>query len=219
MSPVWLQIYHCLLAHWGPQHWWPGETPFEVMVGAILTQNTAWTNVERAMANLRAAEALDGVTMGELSDAALADLIRPAGCFNVKAHRLRALCAYLGQEAVLDNPGDLASRAGLPELRRRLLAVPGIGEESADAILLYALGLPSFVVDAYTRRIFRRLGLLADGMSYDAIQSLFHNHLPRDPQLYNEYHALIVQLGKTSCRPQPRCATCPLENRCPRNLI
>lgn len=215
MPNAWLDIYRKLHDIFGPQHWWPGETPFEVMVGAILTQNTAWSNVELAIANLKAAGALDGAALLDLPDASLAELIRPAGYFNVKTRRLKALCAYLRAEGVLDAPEALAGQAEPGELRRRLLAVHGIGAETADCILLYALDLPSFVVDAYTRRIFARLGRIEGDEPYAAIQALFHAHLPRDRALYNEYHALIVRLGKSACRPEPRCGECPLRRGCP----
>lgn len=211
----WLATYRALHARHGPQHWWPGDTPFEVMVGAVLTQNTAWSNVEKAIANLKAARALRCGAMLKLGDAELAELIRPAGYFNVKAKRLKHLCAFLRAEGAMGRPERLRERAPLPELRRRLLAVHGIGEETADSILLYALGLPSFVVDAYTRRIFGRLGLLRGGESYGEVQAEFEAALPRDVALYNEYHALIVQLGKSVCRPRPRCGECPLGAVCP----
>lgn len=214
---VWLEPYRRLFQAYGPQHWWPGETPFEVMVGAVLTQNTAWGNVERAIANLKAAGYLTCRGILSLSDTALADLIRPAGYYNVKARRLKALCAYLNAEAVADCPEALRDVATLPELRRRLLAVHGVGEETADSILLYALGLAVFVVDAYTRRIFSRLGLMTGNESYARIQQSFEAELPRDVGLYNEYHALIVHHGKTVCRPQPRCHGCPLLAICPQN--
>lgn len=211
----WRTPFDRLSAHYGPQHWWPGETPFEVMVGAVLTQNTAWSNVEKAIARLKQAKALTGPALLALPEAELAELIRPAGYFNVKAKRLRALCAFLDQAGVLDAPERLREQAPLPALRQRLLAVHGVGEETADSILLYALGLPSFVVDAYTRRIFDRLGLLAGGETYGAIQGAFQRHLPADTRLFNEYHGLIVQLGKAHCRPKPRCTGCPLQALCP----
>lgn len=217
MLNPWLATYRRLFDAYGPQHWWPGDTPFEVMVGAILTQNTAWSNVERAIANLRAAHALDGAALLDLPDTHLAELIRPAGYFNVKTRRLKSLCGYLRAEGVLAAPERLAAQAETAELRRRLLAVHGIGEETADSILLYALDLPSFVVDAYTRRIFGRLGLLTGDESYAAIQAAFHARLPRDRALYNEYHALIVQLGKSACRPRPKCQACPLSQVCRAN--
>ncbi|MCX7673834.1 MAG: endonuclease III domain-containing protein [Thiobacillaceae bacterium] len=212
---LWLTVYHRLYAAYGPQHWWPGETPFEVMVGAVLTQNTAWTNVERAIAQLKSAGALSCHAILALTAEALAELIRPAGYFNVKARRLKALCALLAEAGVAEDPGQLRATAPLPELRRRLLAVHGVGEETADSILLYALGLPVFVVDAYTRRIFTRLGLIAGSESYGRIQQAFESALPREVALYNEYHALIVHLGKAVCRPRPRCGECPLQALCP----
>lgn len=214
-SDPWLAPYRLLLARHGRQHWWPGETPFEVMVGAVLTQNTAWTNVERAIANLKAADALDCADILALADAELAALIRPAGYFNVKAARLKALCRFLAERGVAERPQELAGQGSLAELRRDLLAVHGVGEETADSILLYALGQPSFVVDAYTRRAWTRLGLLTGAEGYRDIQRLFEDHLPRELALYNEYHALIVRLGKDHCRPKPRCADCPLNSICP----
>lgn len=214
-SRTWLRVHDTLLAAFGPQYWWPGETPFEVMVGAVLTQNTAWTNVERAIANLKAADALACPAILDMPAPALAELIRPAGFFNVKSQRLRALCAFLRDEGVEAMPERLAQSAPLPHLRHKLLAVHGVGEETADSILLYALGLPSFVVDAYTRRVFTRLGLLAGGEPYGQIQALFQRHLPASLALYNEYHALIVRLGKDFCRPRPRCGGCPLADFCP----
>ncbi|MBI5329765.1 MAG: endonuclease [Betaproteobacteria bacterium] len=215
MNPAWLHIHDRLLAAFGPQHWWPGDTPFEVMTGAVLTQNTAWGNVEKAIARLKAANALSGRALLDLEPATLADLIRPAGYFNVKTRRLKALCAYLEQEGALDDPVLLAQAAPLPELRRRLLAVNGVGEETADSILLYALDLQVFVVDAYTRRLFTRLGRLRGDERYSEIQAAFTAHLPPDRALYNEYHALIVHLGKEFCRPRPRCGACPLNAQCP----
>lgn len=216
--PDWLRPYRTLHAHYGPQHWWPGETPFEVMVGAVLTQNTAWTNVEKAIANLKRARALSCGAILKLNGGELAELIRPAGYFNVKAKRLRHLCEFLEAQGVARHPEKLRDKAELPELRHCLLAVHGVGEETADSILLYALDLPSFVVDAYTRRIFGRLGLLEGDESYGEIQTAFEAHLPRDVALYNEYHALIVQLGKSTCRPKPRCDDCPLRRQCPGHL-
>lgn len=213
-NTAWLEPYQRLLAAYGPQHWWPGDTPFEVMVGAVLTQNTAWANVERAIANLKSTQALSVLAILAMTDAGLADLIRPAGYFNVKARRLKALCAFLVDQGVAAAPERLREAASLPELRRRLLAVHGVGEETADSILLYALDLPIFVVDAYTRRVFSRLGLLTGQETYGQIQDAFQSHLPADGALYNDYHALIVHLGKTVCRPRPRCAECPLRPLC-----
>jgi len=214
-AAAWRGVHDRLLDTFGPQHWWPGDTPFEVMVGAVLTQNTAWSNVEKAIANLKAADALSCPAILGLSPAELAALIRPAGFFNVKARRLAALCGFLEDADVAESPEALAAAAPLSALRPRLLAVHGVGEETADSVLLYALNLPSFVVDAYTRRIFGRLGLLGGDETYAQIQALFHRHLPAEVTLYNEYHALIVHLGKTACRPRPRCAACPLAGMCP----
>jgi endonuclease-3 related protein len=211
----WLEIYRSLLAHFGPQHWWPGETPFEVMVGAVLTQNTAWGNVEKAIANLRAVGALSCRALLAMPEAELAQQIRPAGYFNVKAKRLCALCGFLLEKGVADLPERLRERGDVHTLRKALLAVHGVGEETADSILLYALHLRAFVVDAYTRRSFSRLGLLGGDESYGEVQALFQRHMPPDTAIYNEYHALIVRHGKDICRPKPRCPLCPLNRRCP----
>jgi len=207
-----LAIHDALLAAFGPQRWWPAETPFEVMVGAILTQNTNWRNVERAIANLRAARALTPAAMLRLAPEALAELIRPAGYFRVKAARLGHLLAHLRGR----HRGSVARmlRAPLPALREELLGINGIGPETADSILLYAAGLPSFVVDAYTKRVFSRHGLVRADASYTEVQALFTSALPADAPLFNEYHALIVRVGKDCCRPrEPRCDACPLGPR------
>jgi endonuclease-3 related protein len=211
----WMAIHDVLLDHFGPQHWWPGDSSFEVMVGAVLTQNTAWTQVERAIAALKARHALSATAILALPDTELAALIRPAGYFNVKARRLKALCQFLLEQGVANAPERLSEHAPLAELRNRLLAVHGVGEETADSILLYALDLPSFVVDAYTRRSFTRLGILTGKESYAFIQSRFHAALPTDRRLFNAFHALLVALGKHYCRPKPRCAACPLLALCP----
>ncbi|MSS73811.1 MAG: hypothetical protein EXS64_20340 [Candidatus Latescibacteria bacterium] len=192
--------------------WWPAETPFEVMVGAILTQNTAWTNVEKAIANLKARDLMQPERLAALDPAALATLLRPAGYFNVKTRRLRAFLDYL-----LNTYGGEVGRMRREEtarLRAELLSVHGVGAETADSILLYALGKPAFVVDAYTRRVFHRLGLSAADATYDDLQRMFVSALPRDVDLYNEYHALIVALGKDYCRPKPRCEGCPVKKHC-----
>lgn len=204
-----------LHAAFGEQRWWPAETPFEVMVGAILTQNTAWRNVERAIAALRAAGLLSGPAMRAASPEALAEAIRPAGYYRLKARRLHALCAFLADWGVLEAPERLRERAEPAALRQALLGVHGVGEETADSILLYALGIPVFVVDAYTRRIFGRLGALDPQASYAAIQARFHAEIAEETVRYNNYHALIVRLGKEICRPRPRCGICPLRALCP----
>lgn len=213
-GPALPQIYEHLLDHFGPQHWWPGDTPFEVMVGAMLTQNTAWTNVEKAILRLRERGLLDAAAMLAAPIEILADSIRPAGYYNVKARRLHALCSFLAGQGVLSDPYRLRAAADIPTLRQQLLAVHGIGEETADSILLYALELPSFVVDAYTRRIFTRLGVFRGNENYAAIQAHFRDQMPEDLACYNEYHAQIVMLGKLVCRPSPRCPICPLNDIC-----
>ncbi len=201
-------IYRRLLEAFGPQGWWPGETPFEVMVGAVLTQNTAWTNVEKAVANMKNAGVLHPAGLDGLSRMELAELIRPSGYFNVKAVRLKNL-VRLVMEAGGGDPPVLLKRPGAV-LRRELLAVNGIGRETADSILLYAAGLPYFVIDAYTRRVLSRHGLARADEDYDSLQSLFMANLPLSVELFNEYHALLVRLGKDYCKPRPRCEGCPL---------
>lgn len=203
------EIYTRLLAHFGPQHWWPAESPFEVMVGAILTQNTNWGNVERAIRNLKDAQLLDPHRLAMLSHAELAHLIRPAGTFNVKAKRLRNFLGFFLERY----DGDVARMAAVPlaTMRAELLTVQGIGPETADSILLYALGHPNFVVDAYTHRVLHRHSLAADEASYEDLQALFMDRLPADAAHFNEYHALLVAVGKRYCRPKnPQCAACPL---------
>ena len=205
-------VFDRLMDAFGPQGWWPAETPFETMVGAILTQNTAWTNVERAMGALRAAGALEARTMLEMPVAELESLIRSAGTFRVKARRLKAFLAYY----VVRYDADVSRMRDVPtgRLRKELLSVNGIGPETADCILLYALERPSFVVDAYTRRVFGRLGLLDARLDYHDIQRRFQAALPASAAVYNEYHALIVALGKRVCTPAPRCGACVLNAVC-----
>jgi len=195
---------------YGPRHWWPGETPLEVIVGAVLTQNTAWSNVERAIANLKSAGALDWHRLDRMDHARLAELIRPAGYFNVKARRLKNLVRWIVQRF----DGDLKAMFAVPtsSLREELLGVSGIGRETADSILLYAGGHATFVVDAYTARILRRHGLIDEQADYEQIKEVFEANLPEDPALFNEYHALLVEVGKRCCRPRnPRCGECPLD--------
>jgi endonuclease-3 related protein len=180
------------------------------MVGAILTQNTNWANVEKAINNLKAHGLLEPRALYKLDKDRLAMLIRPAGYYNIKAGRLRALLEWLFTRY----KGDLDALANVPteSLRQQLLSISGIGPETADSILLYALDRPKFVVDAYTARIMARHGLIEPPFDYDQLQDLFHRHLPADLGLYNEYHALLVRLGKQYCRPSPRCQGCPLED-------
>jgi endonuclease III related protein len=206
-------IYRCLRHARGHGGWWPAAHAFEVCVGAILVQNTAWTNVEKALAALRHDELLSFEALQALPQERLASLIRPAGCYNVKARRLRAFLDFLGAEY----GGRVEAMAGedAAAVRLKLLSVPGIGRETADSIALYAAGLPLFVVDAYTRRVFSRLGLLEGDEDYDAIQRFFMDRLPREAALFNDYHAQIVHLAKDFCRPRPLCAECPLAAACP----
>ena len=201
-------LYRSMHTALGPQGWWPGRTRFEVIVGAILTQNTAWTNVAQALANLRRARVLTPARLASLPRDRLAALIRPAGYYNIKAARLRHFLRYLGSRYRLRLDRMLTRQPS--RLRQELLAVSGIGPETADSILLYAGKIPAFVVDAYTRRILSRHGLIASDASYDAVQVLLMRSLPPSAALYNEYHALLVAVGKTFCRPTPRCAGCPL---------
>lgn len=211
----WLAVFRTLQEAFGPQEWWPAQSPFEVMVGAILTQNTAWRNVEKAIANLRAANALSVAAILTLSESDLAELLRPSGFYRIKTKRLLALCRFLKARGVDAVPEQLAQQVAGPELRRDLLAVHGIGEETADSILLYALDLPVMVVDAYTRRIGGRLGLLEDHLSYNEVQAAIEAELePGDVAVRNALHALLVSLGKDYCRPRPRCDTCPLHTCC-----
>lgn len=198
-----------MLAAYGPQFWWPGRTRFEVIVGAILTQNTAWTNVERAIANLRREQLLSPRAMERVSERRLATLIRSSGYFRQKARKLKAFLQFLRESY----HGSLHRLFATPtaDLREQLLAVHGIGPETADSILLYAGNHPAFVVDAYTRRILERHNVLRGSESCDEIRELFESNLPADPKLFNEYHALIVHTGKHFCRKrQPDCANCAL---------
>ncbi|MBN1283347.1 MAG: endonuclease III domain-containing protein [Proteobacteria bacterium] len=205
---IFMDGFRLMLERFGPRGWWPGETPFEVMVGAILTQNTNWKNVEKAIANLKREGVLDPQELLDLSPARLASLIRPAGYFRVKAKRLRSFLKYF-VENYEGNARKMAKRE-LPKLREELLAVNGIGPETADSILLYALKKPVFVIDAYTKRILSRHGLCAEEDTYDDLQALFMDRIEGDIPLYNEYHALIVETGKDYCRTNPRCEECPL---------
>ncbi len=212
MKETLLRIFGLLLARYGPLHWWPAETPFEVCVGAILTQNTNWGNVEKAIANLKREGLLTPRALRDLPLERLAAVIRPSGFFNVKSVRLKEFITWL-----YDRHGGSLERmfAGdWRELREELLRVRGIGRETADSILLYAGHKPTFVVDAYTARLFSRLGLVREGAGYEELRALFMENLSGDAALFNEYHALIVRHGKEHCRKKPRCAGCPLHFLC-----
>ena len=208
-----LAAYQLLCDRYGPQHWWPAETPLEMIIGAILTQSAAWTNVEKAIANLKANGSLSVEWLRSLPQDALARLIRPSGYYNVKARKIRAFVDWLAE----GYDGDLDKLFALDaaELRNELLSVHGVGEETADSIVLYAAHKPIFVVDAYTRRVIARLGLAPREETYAAYQALFMDNLPHDESLFNEYHALLVQHGKAVCRKKPLCAGCCLIDLCP----
>jgi endonuclease-3 related protein len=207
-----LEIFDTLIAHYGPLFWWPADSPFEVCVGAILTQNTNWGNVEKAIANMKSEGLLSLEALHEIAYDQLAEVIRPAGYFNVKSRRLKDFIDWLFREygGSLDRMfcGDWL------DLRRELLTVRGIGPETADSILLYAGHKPSFVVDAYTKRLFSRLELIGESATYEQVRALFMENLPQDTALYNEYHALIVEHCKQYCRKKPLFAQCPLKNLC-----
>jgi endonuclease-3 related protein len=204
-------IYQDLLDAYGDQAWWPGDGRFEIMAGAVLTQNTAWSNVERALANLKGAGALDADVMLTLDDDQLAELIRPSGYYNIKARRLKNLCRWLS-----DSGGEAAlERLATEPLRAGLLAVNGVGPETCDDILLYAFDRPVFVIDAYTRRLLRRYGLASGKEPYDTLRTAFEQALGPDVALYKQYHGLIVQHAKIACAARPRCAPCCLAGRCP----
>jgi endonuclease-3 related protein len=208
------EVYGHLLRRHGHAGWWPAQGAFEVCVGAILVQNTAWTNVARALDVLRSRGLLSYDAFGDLPAAEIAPLIRSSGCFNVKARRLRAFLDFLGGEY----GGRVEAMASEEPrtLRAKLLAVPGIGRETADSIALYAAGRALFVIDAYTRRVFSRLGVVRGDEPYDVLQRVFMDALPPDAALYNDYHAQIVVLAKETCRARPICAACPLAELCPR---
>ncbi len=202
------RIYDVLFNTFGPQGWWPGDTPLEVAIGAILTQNTAWRNVEKAINNLKKEGLLDIKRLLSLSLEDLKELIRPAGFYNQKAQRLKSFLLWL-----LEKGGCLTEiNESTAEIRRELLKIRGIGKETADSILLYAMDRPVFVVDAYTKRILSRHNIIEEKADYDIVQAMFVENLPRSVALYKEYHALLVKLGKDYCKSKnPLCETCPLK--------
>ena len=207
-----LQIYDALFSHYGDLHWWPGENPYEIMVGAILTQNTAWTNVEKAIARL--AEDLTPQRIAAMPVETLEERIRPAGFFRQKARYLKAMTAWYAR---YNYDAEAVRRVPLDALRPEILSVKGIGNETADSILLYAFGLPSFVVDAYTMRHFARYPLKA-GRTYAVVQAYCEARLPESAEIYNHFHALIVINGKEHCKKRPICAGCPLEGGCEKRI-
>lgn len=209
ISKTLTEIYQLLFDRFGPQNWWPGQTRFEIIVGAVLTQNTNWANVEKAIANLKSADLLTPDKLHRLDIAKLAELIRSAGYYNIKAKRLKNLLNWLFQTC----DGQLTNLENFDtdRLQTQLLSIKGIGRETADSILLYAFDRPVFVVDAYTARIALRHHLIDPGADYQQLQDLFQSNLPQDIKLFNEYHALLVRAGKEFCRPKAKCTGCPLQ--------
>lgn len=205
-----LEMFNILYGHFGPQHWWPGDGTLEMIVGAVLTQNTSWTNVEKVIGNLKSRDLLTLEALNNIPENTLASLIRSAGYFNVKARRLKNLITYLYDRY----EGDLSKIYDEDEhiLREGLLSVKGVGPETADCILLYGALKPFFVVDAYTHRILSRHNLTGEESTYDDLQSLFMGSLQPDVKLFNEFHALMVITGKEYCRKTPVCDSCPLIN-------
>lgn len=204
-------IYETLNAYFGDLHWWPGDSPFEVIVGAILTQNTAWRNVESAISKLKSEGYLYPGVILTIDEKKLGDLIRPAGYYNIKTRRLKSFIRFLYEE--YNGDLDCMFAEDLWYLREKLLTVKGIGEETADSILLYAGNKPVFVIDAYTRRILLRHSIIRADATYTEIQNLFMNNLPQSVPLYNQYHALLVNTGKFFCSRNPRCDECPLSKK------
>lgn len=203
-----MEIYVLLRERFGPRSWWPAKSPFEVCVGAVLTQNTAWKNVVKAIDNLKAASSLDPWVVYHMAPDELAKLIRPAGYYNVKARRLRNFVVPLVER----HNGELSRLFAAPvaELRADLLSINGIGKETADSIILYAARKPIFVVDAYTKRVLQRHSMVSSAADYDSVQELFHSNLPFDEPLFNDFHAQFVAAGHYYCRRQPLCEQCPL---------
>lgn len=213
-QPTFYQIYRVLLRAYGPQDWWPGESAFEVMVGAVLTQNTSWLNVERAIANIKQEKAMSAASIAGMKHVHLARLLKPAGYFNVKATRLQNFCRWYNAQG----GRRTLQRHATDDLRQLLLSVNGVGPETADDMLLYAFERPVFVIDAYTRRLFSRLHLIEGKETYETLRHLFERSLSRVRQkvdVFNEYHALIVHHAKHVCRSRPQCDTCCLRRQCP----
>ena len=213
MNPTLKEVFDRLYASYGPRHWWPAKSAFEVLVGAVLVQNTAWDNVTRAIDQLRDEDLLEPHALDAVPLERLEELVRPAGYFRVKARRLHNLLEFLVGR--YDGSLEAMFRTPLAELRESLLAVSGIGPETADSILLYAGGLPTFVVDAYTHRVLARHAWIGFDADYYQIQEHFEGGLPQDVALFNEYHALLVEVGKRHCRKHPRCEGCPLAELLP----
>jgi len=208
-QPQLFRIYRLLFARFGHRNWWPAQTPFEVMLGAILTQNTSWANVERAIQNLKRARALRPKKLAEIDLKKLEKLVRPSGYFRQKAARLKIFLQFFLAPPIRGSI-DQMKKIAPTRMREMLLSVKGIGPETADSILLYALDHPVFVVDAYTKRIFARLGMIPEKIRYEQLRNSFEQTLPQDPNLFNDFHAQLVALGNQYCRKKPRCSSCPL---------
>ncbi len=206
-----LPIYKRLLRHFGKQYWWPADTPFEVIVGAILTQQTTWKNVEKAIDNLKGNNLLSISSLAKVNLKHLEKIIRPIGYFHQKAERLKGICRYI-YENYGEDLAKLFSKT-IPNLREELLSLKGLGPETVDSIILYAANKPIFIIDAYTKRIAHRLGV-TDLNKYEDLRKYFEGHLPNDLDLYQEFHALIVELGKNYCKTKPNCTSCPLRKEC-----
>jgi len=203
-----LMLYDRLYQYFGPQYWWPGDSPFEVAIGAILTQNTNWQNVQKTIDNLKKHKMLSPKTIYNLSIERLADLIRPSGYYNIKAKRLKNFVSFI----VESHSGSLMNlkKYEIQNIRKSLLSISGVGKETADSIILYALDKPIFVIDAYTKRVLSRHGIINNLSNYDECQALFHDNLDNNLEFYKEYHALFVMVGKHYCKPKPNCNNCPL---------
>ncbi|PNS00520.1 endonuclease [Petrotoga miotherma DSM 10691] len=204
------EIYKDLYGFYGPQHWWPADNWFEVTVGAILTQNTSWNNVEKSIENLKQLDLLDPERLFKIKEDDLAQLIRSSGFYNLKSKRLKNFLEWLKK---YNYDIDKIKDKSVVSLREELLNIKGIGKETADSILLYAFEVPIFVIDAYTKRMFLRLGLIS-AKEYDEFQDFFEKNLRKDVQLYNEYHALIVKHSKVYCKKMPKCSECFLKEKC-----
>ena len=213
-NQVLMEMYNLLYSALGPQNWWPAETEFEMMVGAILTQNTNWNNVEKAILNLKEKALLSIRELSQIPESILAEYIRPAGYYNLKVKRLKNLIKFIENRY----NGDINKLFNLDieVIRKELLSVKGIGLETADSIVLYGAGRPLFVVDTYTHRILTRHGLIEEEAGYNDLQLFFMDNLSHDVELYKEFHALIVKTGKDFCRREPRCSECPLEDLAPK---
>jgi endonuclease-3 related protein len=207
-EPKVFEIYQKLYGYYGKQYWWPADSPFEIMIGAILTQNTAWSNVEKAINNLKQENIINSKRLAKLSKSELSVLIKPSGFYNIKAKRLMSLVTFINK--TYSGSIDKMKQQKLSVIRPQLLTVHGIGEETADSILLYGLDKPIFVVDVYTKRIFTRHNYFDPKASYSLIQRFFMQNVPKTVKIYNEFHALLVTLAKDFCRVKPKCTTCPI---------